>query len=379
MKLNLRTRIAAISLALASGHAIADINVGVVFSLTGPAASLGAQTRKAIDLMPATLGGEKVNFIVLDDATDPTIAVQNARKLISEHKVDVIIGANLTSAGVAMSDVANSDKVSLLSMAPIEVSPEKRKWVFRVEPSADIMVGRAVADMKAKGINKVAFIGFSDSWGELLLNGLKKATKKHGLEIVATERYGRTDTSVMAQALKVNMANPDAVFIGGSGTPAALPQIALRDRGYKGAIYQSHAVTNKEFLRVGGKAVEGARLAVAPVLVAEQLPYYHPNIKVALDFVSRFEAKYPGESRSTFAGATWDSWLMLQGALTEALKIAKPGTAEFREAVRDGMEKTKDLVGANGVYTMTAEDHGGYDPVGVVLVKVEDGRWVLEK
>jgi len=369
----------AAAVALAAGQACADINVGVIFSLTGPAASLGLETRKSIELMPKMIGKEKINYIVLDDATDPTNAVKNARKLAGEDNVDVFFGPNLITSGLAIADVANEKKVPLLSQAPIVVPPEKHKWAFRVEPLADVMVGRVVADMKERGVKTVAFIGFSDSWGELLLKGLTKTAEAAGIRIVATERFGRTDNSVTAQALKLVAAKPDAVFVGGSGTPAVMPHTTLRDRGYAGPIYHSHAVANKDFLRVGGKAVEGARLAVAPVLVAEQLPDAHPNKQAGLAFDKALEAKYGPDSRSSFAGASWDGWLILEGALNTALKSARPGSPEFRESLRAALEKTTRVVGANGTYTMSAEDHGGYDPKSAVLIEVAGGKWKLVK
>ena len=377
--LRIKTQLAALALALSAGPALADINVGVVFSLTGPAASLGAETKKAIAFMPATLGSEKINYIVLDDATDPTNAVKNARKLVGENKVDAIIGPNLITNGMAMVDVANEAKVPMLSIAPIDPAADKRAWAFRVEPTADIMVGRVVEDMKAKGVKTVGFIGFSDSWGELLLKALTQTTQAAGIKIVATERYARTDTSVTGQSLKVLSARPDAVFVGGSGTPAALPQTTLRERGYKGPIYQSHAVANREFLRLGGKNVEGARLPVAPVLVAEQLPDGHPNKAAGVAFLQQLEGKLGADSRSTFAGAAYDAGLLLENAMKEAIKTAKPGTAEFREGIRKALESTKSLVGVNGTYTLSAEDHGGYDPKAVVLIEVANGKWSLVK
>lgn len=377
MNARINTTLAALTLAFSTAPALADINVGVVFSLTGPAASLGSETKKAIALMPATIGKEKVNYIVLDDATDPTNAVKNARKLIIESKVDAIIGPNLITNGMAMADVVNEEKVPMISIAPVDPAADKRSWVFRVEPTADVMVSRVVEDMKAKGIKTVGFIGFSDSWGELLLKALTKTTEAADIKIVATERYARTDTSVAGQTLKLLAAKPDAVFVGGSGTPAALPQTTLRERGYKGPIYQSHGVANKEFLRIGGKNVEGARLPVAPVLVAEQLPAAHPNKQSGEAFLQKLEAQHGADSRSTFAGAAWDAWLLLENALNGALKSAQPGTPAFREGVRNALEKTAGLVGVNGIYTMSAEDHGGYDPKAVVLIEVVDGKWKL--
>jgi branched-chain amino acid transport system substrate-binding protein len=365
--------------ALAAAPAFADINVGIIASLTGPAAALGAETKKAVALFPATVGGEKINYILLDDGTDPTSAVKNVRKLISEDKVDAILGPNLISTAVAMADVANAEKTPMVSVAPLDVSGDKRGYVFRSEPSADLMVNRIVADMIENGAKSVGFIGFSDSWGELLLKALTKAADGK-LNIVASERYGRADPSVQAQVLKVMAAKPDVVFVGASGTPAAMPQITLRERGYKGKIYQSHGVTSKEFLRVGGKAVEGALIPVGPVLVAEQLPDSHPAKKNGVAFVKDLEAKNGPDSRSTFAGASWDAWLLLQNAIVGAQKgKAKAGTPEFRAALRDGIEKTNKLVGTNGVYTMAANDHAGYDASSIVLIKVENNHWKLVK
>lgn len=377
--MKLKKLIALTAAAFAAAPVFADINVGVIASLTGPAAALGAETKKAVAMFPTTVGGEKVNFILLDDGTDPTNAAKNVRKLISEDKVDAILGPNLIVTANAMADIANTEKTPMVSVAPLDVSGDKRAYVFRSEPAAELMVNRIVADMVEHGAKTVGFIGFSDSWGELLLKALQKATEGK-MQIVATERYGRADPSVQAQILKVMAAKPDVVFVGASGTPAAMPQITLRERGYKGAIYQSHGVTNKEFLRVGGKNVEGALIPVGPVLVAEQLPDSHPNKKTAMAFVKELEAKNGPDSRSTFAGATWDAWLLAQNGIVAAQKAKhKPGTPEFRAAVRDGIEKTSKLVGTNGVYTMGASDHAGYDASSIVLIKVENNHWKLVK
>ncbi|CAM4250000.1 ABC transporter substrate-binding protein [Kerstersia similis] len=356
---------------------MADINIGVIASLTGPAAALGADTRRALALFPERIGDEKVNFILLDDATDPTNAVKNARKLISEDRIDALLGPNLISNAIAIADIANTAQTPMVSVAPLNVEGDGRRYVFRSEPSADIMVQRIVRDMQARGAKTVGFIGFADSWGDLLWNALQTQTEGK-LDIVASERFGRADASVQAQVLKLLAAKPDVVFVGASGTPAVMPQITLRQRGYKGPIYQSHGVTSKDFLRVGGKAVEGALIPVGPVLVAEQLPDGHPNKTVATAFVQALEGRHGPDSRSTFAGASWDAWLLLQDAILAAQRQQiRPGTPEFRNALRDNLEQTDGLVGTNGVYRMSAADHAGYDPEAVVLITVEDNRWKL--
>lgn len=371
--------VAALAMSMLSASAVADINVGVIFSLTGPGASLGLETRKSIDLMPRQVNGEKVNFIVLDDGTDPTNSVRNARKLIAENNIDVIFGPNLTSAGAAVADVAAEKQVPLLSQAPIEVAADKHKWSFRVEPVADIMVGKIVEDMKSKGVKTVGFIGFSDNWGELVLKAMNNKLSGTGITVTGVEKYARSDSSVTAQILKLQSAKPDAVLIGATGTPAVLPHATLKERGFKGPIYQTHAVANKEFLRVGGRNVEGGLVAVAPVLVADQLPDSHPNKASAMAFIKDFEQKYGAGSRSTFAGASWDGWQILEPALAAALKKGKPGSQEFRNNLRDALEKTKNVVGVNGSYTMSAKDHGGYAPSSAVLVEVSNGQWKFVK
>lgn len=353
----------------------ADVNVGVVASLTGPAAALGADIRKAVALMPNSISGEKINYIVLDDATDPTAAVKNARKLISEDRVDVIIGPNTNPNAAAMMPAVDEGATPMIVITPYDPPADKRNWVFRSVQSADLMVQRVVDDMVERKAATIGFIGFADSWGEILWKDLEKSAHAANLLIVANERYKRTDTSVTAQILKVVAAKPDVVFIGASGAPAALPQIELRQRGYTGKIYQSHGVTSKDFLRIGGKSVEGALIPVGPVLVAEQLPDTMASKKIGTDFNSAYEKANGADSRSTFAGSAWDAWILLSKGLPVAIKNAKPGTPAFRKSLRDALEQTRDVVGVNGVYNMSATDHNGLDKRGRVLVEVKNGAW----
>lgn len=357
----------------------ADINIGLVGSFTGPAAALGSDTKRAVALMPTSIGGEKINYIMLDDATDPTTAVKNTRKLVFEDKVDAIIGPNTNPNAAAMTQVVDEGKTPMVVITPYFPSQDKRTWVFQAVQSAGLMVDRVVEDMAERKVKTVGFIGFADSWGDLLNTEIERATKDAQIKIVASERYKRPDTSVTAQVLKLLAAKPDVIFIGASGAPAALPQIELRQRGYTGKIYQSHGVTSKDFLRIGGKSVEGALIPVGPTLVAEQLPDAMASKKVGVAFNSAYEKMYGPDSRSTFAGSTWDAWLLLSNAIPAAIKSAKPGTPEFRQALRDNLERTKDLVGVNGVYNMNANDHNGLDRRGRVLVEVKNSHWTYLK
>ncbi len=359
----------------------ADVNVGVVVSATGPAASLGIPEKNTLSLLPATIGGQKVNYFVLDDASDTTAAVANTRKLITEHKVDVIIGSTITPNSLAMIDAVAESATPMISMAAsariIEPVDAKKRWVFKT-PQNDIMMALAIVQhMAAAGVKTAGFIGFADAYGEGWYQEFTKIAAIKGLQVVASERYNRADTSVTGQVLKIIAAKPDAVLIAGSGTPAVLPQKTLKERGYAGMYYQTHGVANNDFLRVGGKDVDGTFLPSGPVLVAAQLPAGHPLKKSALDYVSAYEAAFGKGTVSTFGGHAWDAGLLLKAALPVALKSAQPGTPAFRSALRDALETVKELPGAHGVFNMSATDHLGLDQRARVMVKIENGAWKL--
>ncbi|WP_440108595.1 ABC transporter substrate-binding protein [Acidovorax sp. BL-A-41-H1] len=380
MKFRLAQRaLVAAAAAIACGAALADITVGVTVSATGPAASLGIPEKNTIALMPRTIAGEKVNYIVLDDASDTTTAVGNTRKLISESKVDIILGSSTTPNSLAMIDVAAEAQTPMISMAAsariVEPMDAKKKWVFKT-PQNDIMMSLAIADHMANaGVKTVAFIGFADAYGEGWYQEFSKAAALKKIQIVGNERYARTDTSVTGQTLKMISAKPDAVLIAGSGTPAALPQKALKERGFAGKVYQTHGVANADFLRVGGKDVEGTFLPSGPVLVAEQLPASHPVKKSAMAYVTAYEAVHGKGSVSTFGAHGWDAGVLMAAAVPVALKKAKPGTVEFRTALRDALEQIKELPGAHGIFNMSENDHLGLDQRARVMVKIENGTW----
>ncbi len=378
--MNLKKKtLAALAALVATSLAQADVNVGVTVSATGPAASLGIPEKNTIALMPTTIGGEKINYIVLDDASDTTTAVSNTRKLITESKVDIVLGSTTTPNSLAMIDVAAEAQTPMISMAAsariVDPVDAKRRWIFKT-PQNDIMMSLAIATSMANaGIKTVGYIGFADAYGEGWYQEFSKAAGLKGLTIVSNERYARTDTSVTGQVLKIVAAKPDAVLIGASGTPAVLPQRALKERGYGGAYYQTHGVANNDFLRVGGKDVEGTLLPAGPVLVASQLPNDNPVKKSALEYVAKYEAAYGKGSASTFGAHAWDTGKLMQVAVTAALKKAKPGTAEFRAALRDALEETRDVAGAHGIFNMSKTDHLGLDQRGRVMVKIENGAW----
>lgn len=356
-----------------------EVTIGVTMGATGPGASLGIHYKNAFQLMPKTVGGVPVEFIILEDNTDPTTAAKNARKLITEDKVDAIMGSVSVPSTTQVGQIANETKTPMIALSPVALPPDKREWIFTVPQPVPLMMSAVVEHMKAKGAKTVGYIGFSDSWGDLVLNSLKQFTDPAGIKIIAEERYARADTSVAGQVIKLLGADPDVVVVGGSGTGGALPQIGLVERGYTKQIYHNHGTANLEFIKVGGKAVEGAIAPTGALLVPEELPADHPLKAIATDFIKRYEETFGAGSRNGFAGYSYDGFLLLNAAVADAVKKAKPGTPEFRQALRDSLENVKNVVGTHGVYSMTPTDHTGLDNRARVLVRVENGAWRLLK
>jgi branched-chain amino acid transport system substrate-binding protein len=365
---------------LTTGAAFAQIKIGITVAATGPAASLGIPQKNTVSLLPTEVAGQKIEYIVLDDASDTTTAVKNTRKFIDEDKVDLVIGSSITPNSLAMIDVVAEKETPMISNAAsasiVEPVEGKRLWVFKT-PQNDAQMASALAEhMAANGVKNVALIGFADAYGDSWVKEFGKVADPRGIKVTVNERYSRTDQSVTGQILKITAANPDAVFILGSGTPAALPARALMERGYKGKIYQTHGAANADFLRVCGKDCEGTFLPVGPIMVADQLPDGNPIKKSALAYKAAYEKAFGGQV-SIFGGYMLDAFLIFEQAATQALKTAKPGTPEFRKALRDGIVNVKNVVTTQAVVNMSPTDHLGLDERSRVMVQISNGTWKL--
>lgn len=363
------------------GAAHADIHVGVIVSTTGPSASLGIPAEQAVRMWPTEMAGQKLKVTLLNDNSDTGTAAKHAAKLITEDKVDVIVGSSTTPVTLALLETAAAAQVPVMSLAGggAIVLPQEgsRRWAFKLAATETITTNMVLAHLKKNKGKTLATVTVANSYGEGFLKNVESLAPGQGVTLVGNERYNMNDQSVTAQVLKIMAANPDGVFILSSGTPGALPHAELVKRGYKGFIYQTQGVANHEFMRVGGKDVEGGFIAMAPVLVAEQLPDQNPTKKPAMDFLRAYEGRYGANSRSLFAATAWDVQLMLQQASQEALKKAKPGTPEFRVALRDSMENIREFAAGEGVFTMSNKDHNGVDARAQVLVRIEKGDWKL--
>ena len=365
------------ALVFAAVPARAEIKIGAVLALTGPNASLGVPYRKGLELIPKEIGGEKVTLIVLDDGSDPSTAVRDAQKLIQEENIDLLIGGSNTPASQAMGAITAREHIQQISLAPASYPADNSQWLIAIPQPANLWVGALVKDMLKRKVKTVAFIGFSDPWGDICYNALKEVGEKNGLQVVTNERYARADTSVTGQVLKIIAAKPDAVLVGGSGTPGALPHIALAERNYTGPVYVTPGVFNQDFLRVGGKAVEDAVGATGPIGAYQQLPDSNPIKKVSATFIDKYDGVNGKGTWNGFAAFSYDALLTIEDAIPRALKVAKPGTPEFRNALRDEIHNVRELPGTNGVYAFKDGSAYGVDERAVILVQVRNGAWKL--
>jgi branched-chain amino acid transport system substrate-binding protein len=369
---------AAAALALAIPAVAADLKVGLSVSLSGPNSSLGVPYAKGMQAAVAykpEINGRKVQLIVLDDGSDPTNAGRNARKLVEEEKVDVLMGTSGVPATIAMSQVGRESKTPMIGLSPISLPPGEGDWTVTVAQPPQLMIDAVVERMKRDGVKTVGYIGFTDAWGDLVYNSLNKAAEPAGIKVVTNERYARADQSVTGQVLKIVAARPDAVMMGGSGTPGALPYLGLAERGYKGKIYGNHGLINPDFVRVAGASATDTLFPTGPVIVAEQLPADYPTKKIALDFRNTFQKVNGSASTDAFSAYSFDAYMVFADAAARAK--GEPGTPAFRQALRDAVFSTKEVVGTHGVYNFKPGDLYGVDSRARVIVKVENGQWKL--
>jgi branched-chain amino acid transport system substrate-binding protein len=356
----------------------AQVKIGVIASSTGAIPFVGIPQKNAVALLPKKMGDFDVEYLVFDDASDPTQTVQLAKKLLVENKIDALIGPS--GSGNAMGVLSFMAEAQTPMLAPVGTSgvvlpmDDKKRWVFKTHPNDDVISEGLVAAMTKRGVKSVAFIGRADPYGENWYKTFAPMAEKAGIKVVANERYGPKDTSALAQALKMIAAKPDAMMIAGVGADAAMPHVQLVDSGYKGLIFQTHGAASGAFLQIGGKKVEGA-LIIGPLLVVpDEIPDSVVSKAVTLDLISGYEKAFNSKP-PIFSAGTYDAGLLLARAIPIAAQKGKPGSPEFRAALRDALESTKEMKASQGVINMSPADHSGYDLRGQVLLTVKDGKF----
>ena len=376
------TRIAVAFALLVStlGVAQAQIRIGLMVSATGPTSAIAIPQKNTGDILPRTIGGLSVEYISLEDGGDTTRAVQNVKKLVQENNIDALIGPSTTPNAFAILDVIAEANVPMMATvgtsAVVEPLDAKKRWVFKTTQNDDLIAAALLSHMTRNGVKSVGFIGFNDPYGENWLKVFTALGEQAGVKVTAVEHYARTDASVTGQTLKLIAAKPDAMLIAAVGGPAVLPQATLRDQGFKGTIYQTHAVATDDFIKLGREKVEGTVLAAGPMLVINEIPDSNPTKKVALAYIGAYEKQF-GLKPATFGANTWDAGLLLERAIPVALKTAKPGTEAFRSALRDALEREREVVGCQGVFNMSPTNHNGMDERARVLATVRDGKFRL--
>lgn len=368
--------------ALCASMAQADVKIGVITSSTGPIALVGIPQKNSVALMPKNVGDQAITYISLDDGSDPTASVKAVKKLIDEEHVDAIIGPSGSPNAMGVIQFAAESGTPMLApvgtAAVVLPMTEQKKWVFKTTQNDDLIARALVDHMLKTGKKTLGLIGTADPYGENWSKVMSALAEKNGIKIVANERFQRQDTSMTGQGLKILMAKPDAVLVAAPGSSAVMPQTTLFEQGYKGQVYQTHGAALPAFLQLGGKKVEGTILAASLMLVIDEVPDSHPSKAVARRYIDDY-TQLNGREPATFGANVYDAGLLLEKAIPVAEQNAKPGTPEFRAALRDALEQTKELAGTQGVYSMTAEDHSGFDTRGRELITVKDGKWVLLK
>lgn len=366
----------AMTITLGAGPALADIVVCGTIAATGAAASLGIPARNTVAFLPQDVAGHRISYTIYDDATDPNAASQNARRCVEEQNADVLIGSSTTPGSAAVASVAAETGTPLVTIAPMGMPPESAHWTFGTVQPAEEMTRAILEDFQAKGGTRLAFIGFSDSYGDLWINLIEQLQPEFpDIEVVAEERYARADTGVTGQILRIVSQRPDAVFVAASATPAALPNLALRERGFDGQIYHTYGSASHDFIRVAGASAEGTLLAVGPVMVAPDLPEDHPSRELAVSYFEAYEAAHGAGSVTSQGGYMFDAGQLIAAAAPAALEAATPGTSDFRAAMRDSLESLQDVVLVHGVWSASAETHEGHGDQSSIMIKVRDGNW----
>lgn len=372
----------AVVAAMTASSVFAQVKIGTIASSTGMVSAIGIPQRNTAMMLPTKIGDLTIEYIHLDDASEPNNTVTSVKKLLTEEQVDAIIGPSGAPHALALIDLISEAKTPLLapvgSISVVLPMDEKRKWVFKTTQNDGLVADKLLQHMQDNGVKTLAFIGTADAYGETWYGVLNERLAAKGITLVANERFKRPDTSVTGQVVKMMVAKPDAVLIAAPGGPSVLPQATLFDRHYEGTIYQTHGAAMNDFLRLGGQAVENTILGGSLMLVPTEIPDDNPSKAIALDYMNNYNERY-GHMPATFGGNVYDASLLLMEALPVAATSAKPGTVEFREALRTALENIKELPGTQGIYNMTPEDHSGFDERGVELLTVKNGAWTLVK
>lgn len=353
--------------------------IGAIFDITGPASSLGIPERDSARLFEEQINaagginGKPLKIIIEDNESDSTIAVRVAKKLIDSNNVLAIAGPSTSGTSMALLDTVTKSQVPLVSAAAsrLIVEPvEERHWVFKTAQNDSVVLERIMTYLDEQGIDRVAFMSMNNAFGDSGRVEFENMAAEAGLTITAMERFNDTDKDMSAQLTRVRTTNPGAVIVWAIPPSASILTKNFKQLGMDMPLIQSHGIGNQTFIDLAGDAANGVVFPVGKLLVAEQMPDSDPRKELLIDYATSFEEKFK-QPRSTFGGHGWDAVALI----AEAIKNAGPDAD--RAAIRDELEKISGFHGISGTFNMSATDHSGLDSSALVMVRIEDGKWVI--
>ena len=359
-----------------SAHAADPIKIGSFLSASGPAAFLGDPEKKVLELYvdkinaAGGINGRPLELIVYDDGGRADKALSFAKRLLSNDRVDVIVGGSTTATTMASIKLIDRAGVPFISLAgAVVIIDPVKKWVFKTAHTDRMAAEKVMQDMKKRGLSRLALLSESSGFGKSGRTQTLLAAELMGIEIVADETYGPKDTDVTAQLTNIKSnADAEALLVFGFGQGPAIVTKNYQQLGLTTPLYQSHGVASKAFLDLTGAAAEGMRLPVTGVLIADQLPA-GPQRAVLEGFIADYSAKY-GSEPSAFAGHAYDGLYLMVEAIRRA------GTSD-KAPVREALEATEGFVGITGEFNFSASDHMGLSLDAFHMVEVRNGAWQL--
>ena len=357
--------------------ASAQIKIGSVLSVTGPASFLGDPEKKTLEMYvdqinaKGGVNGEKLQLIIYDDAGNANSAKTFATRLIEEDKVVAMIGGTSTGATLAMIPVFEDAQVPFISLAgAIQIVEPVRKWVFKTPHTDKMACQKIFADLKARNLTTVGMISGTDAFGKSMRDQCVAVAPQDGIKIAHEETYGPRDSDMTPQLTNIkNTAGVQAVVNPGFGQGPAIVTRNYKQLGITVPLYESHGVASKQYVELAGPAAEGVRLPAAALLIADKLPANDPQKPVVVNYTKEYEAK-TGQAVSTFGGHAYDGLMIL----VEAMQRAKSADST---KIRDEIERTKGYVGTGGIVNMSATDHLGLDLSAFHVLEIEGGDWML--
>jgi branched-chain amino acid transport system substrate-binding protein len=366
-----------LGLSVSGYQAFAQIKIGAILAVTGPASFLGDPEKKTLEMYVAEINakggvnGQKLQLVVYDDAAKANSARTFATRLVEEDKVVAVIGPSTTGSTLAIMPVFEEAHIPLISLAgAVQIIQPVRKWVFKTPHTDTMACEKIFADLKRRKLTNVAMISGTGGFGKSMNAQCHKVAGNYGIKILTTETYGPRDSDMTPQLTKIrDTAGVQAVVNPGFGQGPAIVTRNYKQLGIKVPLYESHGVCSKAYIKLAGAAAEGVRLPCAALLIADKLPASDKQKPVVVGYEKAYQKK-TGQAVSTFGGHAYDGLMIL----VEAMKRAKSSDPA---KVRDEIEKTKGFVGTGGIVNMSPTDHLGLDLSAFHMLEIKNGDWTL--